>query len=58
MKHARIAWSGAVHDAIVVEGQLQLLTPGLRGQRVGFDDVIWLPPLIAAVSLPDSVTAS
>ncbi len=45
MKHARIAWSGAVHDAIVVEGQLQLLTPGLRGQRVGFDDVVWLPPL-------------
>ena len=45
MKHARIAWSGAVHDAVVVEGQLQLLTPGLRGQRVGFDDVVWLPPL-------------
>ena len=45
MKHARIAWAGALHDAIESDGQLELLTPAFRGQRVGFDDVVWLPPL-------------
>ena len=28
MKHARIAWAGAVHDAIERDGRLELLTPG------------------------------
>ena len=45
MKHARIAWAGAVHDAVEVDGQLALLTPALRGRRVAFDEVVWLPPL-------------
>ena len=45
MKHARIAWAGAVHDAVEVDGMLELRSPGLRGQRVAFDDVVWLPPL-------------
>lgn len=41
MKHARIAYNGRVHDAIESSGALQLDS----GQRVGFDDVMWLPPL-------------
>ena len=45
MKHARIAWGGAIHEAIERDGQLELRTPAFRGQRVGFDDVVWLPPL-------------
>lgn len=45
MKRARIAWAGAVHDAIESDGQLELLTPAFKGRRVAFDDVVWLPPL-------------
>lgn len=45
MKHARIAWAGAVHDAVEADGQLALLTPAFKGRRVGFDEVVWLPPL-------------
>ena len=45
MKHARIAWAGAVHDAVEVDGQLELLTPAFKGRRVAFDEVVWLPPL-------------
>ncbi len=45
MKRARIAWAGAIHDAVEAGGQLQLLTPALRGRRLSFDEVIWLPPL-------------
>ena len=45
MKHARIAWAGAVHDAIEADGQLELLTPAFRGRRLSFDEVVWLPPL-------------
>ncbi|MDP2743233.1 MAG: fumarylacetoacetate hydrolase family protein [Hydrogenophaga sp.] len=45
MKRARIAWAGAVHDAIECDGQLELLTPALRGQRVPLDGVVWLPPM-------------
>ena len=45
MKKARIAWAGAVHDAVEADGQLQLLTPAFQGRRVGFDEVVWLPPL-------------
>ena len=45
MKHARIAWAGAIHDAIEKDGQLELLTPAFRGRQVPFDDVVWLPPL-------------
>ncbi len=45
MKHARIAWAGTVHDAIEADGQLELRTPAFKRRRVGFDEVVWLPPL-------------
>ena len=45
MKHARIAWAGAVHDAIQRDGRLELLTPGFKGRLLDFNDVVWLPPL-------------
>ena len=45
MKHARIAWAGAIHDAVESDGHLELLTPAFRGQRLSFDNVVWLPPL-------------
>lgn len=45
MKHARITWAGAVHEAVESEGQLELLTPAFRGRRLSFDEVVWLPPL-------------
>ena len=45
MKHARIAWSGAIHDAIEADGQLLLTQGPHAGRRVGFDEVVWLPPL-------------
>ncbi len=45
MKHARIAWAGAIHDAIESEGQLELLTPAFRGRRLSAGEVVWLPPL-------------
>ena len=45
MKHARVAYSGAIHDASLAgderDGQLLLAD----GRRVSFNDVIWLPPL-------------
>ena len=45
MKRARIAWAGAVHEAVESGGQLELLTPAFKGRRVDFDEVVWLPPL-------------
>jgi 5-oxopent-3-ene-1,2,5-tricarboxylate decarboxylase/2-hydroxyhepta-2,4-diene-1,7-dioate isomerase len=56
MKHARIAWVGAVHDAVEVDGQLELQTPAFKGRRVGFDEVVWLPPL-APIHRPRTVLA-
>ncbi|MBS3996368.1 MAG: fumarylacetoacetate hydrolase family protein [Hydrogenophaga sp.] len=56
MKRARIAWAGAVHDAIEADGQLELLTPAFQGRRVGFDEVVWLPPL-APIDRPRTVLA-
>ena len=41
MKHARVVYQGAIHDAVESDGQL-LLTDG---QRVAQDAVEWLPPL-------------
>ena len=35
MKRARIAWAGAVHDAIEADGQLELLTPASQGPPRG-----------------------
>ena len=45
MKRARIAWAGGIHDAVEADGRLDLLTPAFKGRRVGFDEVVWLPPL-------------
>jgi 5-oxopent-3-ene-1,2,5-tricarboxylate decarboxylase/2-hydroxyhepta-2,4-diene-1,7-dioate isomerase len=45
MKHARVAWSGGIHKAIESDGQLWLTQGPHAGRRVGFDDVVWLPPL-------------
>ena len=45
MKHARIAWSGAIHNAVEADGQLLLTQGPHAGRRVGFDEVVWLPPL-------------
>ena len=49
MKHARIAWSGALHEAIESEGQLLPTQGPHAGRRVGFDEVVWLPPLAPTV---------
>lgn len=45
MKHARIAWAGAVHHAIERDGKLELQTPAFKGRLLNFDEVVWLPPL-------------
>jgi 5-oxopent-3-ene-1,2,5-tricarboxylate decarboxylase/2-hydroxyhepta-2,4-diene-1,7-dioate isomerase len=55
-RHARIAWAGAVHEAVEADGQLELLTPAFAGRRVGLDDVVWLPPL-APVPRPRTILA-
>ncbi|MEZ5701257.1 MAG: fumarylacetoacetate hydrolase family protein [Burkholderiaceae bacterium] len=56
-RRARVAWAGAVHDAIEAgEGHLELLTPALQGRRVAFDEVVWLPPL-PPVPYPRTVLA-
>ena len=52
MKHARVAWDGAIHDAIKRDGKLQLAD----GRRVDFDAVTWLPPL-APVPWPRTILA-
>ena len=44
MKHARIAWSGAVQHAIEFEGQLRITQGPHKGHLVSLDDVVWLPP--------------
>jgi 5-oxopent-3-ene-1,2,5-tricarboxylate decarboxylase / 2-hydroxyhepta-2,4-diene-1,7-dioate isomerase len=41
MKRARIAYAGAIHDAVEQGGQLRLAD----GRVVSFNDVVWLPPL-------------
>ncbi len=41
MKHARIAYRGAIHDAIEVEGSLKLGD----GRFVSKKEVVWLPPV-------------
>jgi 5-oxopent-3-ene-1,2,5-tricarboxylate decarboxylase / 2-hydroxyhepta-2,4-diene-1,7-dioate isomerase len=56
MKHARVAWSGGIHKAIESDGQLWLTQGPHAGRRVGFDEVVWLPPL-APVSQPRTVIA-
>ena len=41
MKHARIAWAGAVHHAVADGGGLRLA----NGTRLAEDEVVWLPPV-------------
>ena len=43
MKHARVAWAGAIHDALEHDGQLRLADGRLVPQHA----VVWLPPLSA-----------
>jgi 5-oxopent-3-ene-1,2,5-tricarboxylate decarboxylase/2-hydroxyhepta-2,4-diene-1,7-dioate isomerase len=56
MKHARIAWSGAIQQAVESDGQLLITQGPHKGHRVGFDEVVWLPPL-APVPQPRTVIA-
>ena len=56
MKHARIAWSGAVQQAVEFDGQLLITQGPHKGHRVAFDDVVWLPPL-SPVARPRTVIA-
>ena len=56
MCRARVAWAGAVHEAVESDGQLLLTRSPYAGQRVSFDDVTWLPPL-APVAQPRTVLA-
>ena len=56
MKHARIAWSGAIQQAVESDGQLLITQGPHQGHRVDFDDVVWLPP-IAPVPQPRTVIA-
>jgi 5-oxopent-3-ene-1,2,5-tricarboxylate decarboxylase/2-hydroxyhepta-2,4-diene-1,7-dioate isomerase len=41
MRHARVSWRGAIHDATERDGELLLQD----GSTVSFDQVSWLPPL-------------
>jgi 5-oxopent-3-ene-1,2,5-tricarboxylate decarboxylase / 2-hydroxyhepta-2,4-diene-1,7-dioate isomerase len=41
MKHARVAYAGAIHDSVERDGQLLLAD----GRLVSQDAVVWLPPL-------------
>jgi len=45
MKHARIAWAGAIHEAVESDGELLLTRSPWQGKRLKFDEVVWLPPL-------------
>jgi 5-oxopent-3-ene-1,2,5-tricarboxylate decarboxylase/2-hydroxyhepta-2,4-diene-1,7-dioate isomerase len=56
MKHARIAWSGAIQQASESDGQLLITQGPHKGHRVGYDEVVWLPPL-APVPQPRTVIA-
>jgi 5-oxopent-3-ene-1,2,5-tricarboxylate decarboxylase / 2-hydroxyhepta-2,4-diene-1,7-dioate isomerase len=52
MKHARVAYAGAVHDAVERDGQLLLAD----GRVVAQNAVLWLPPL-APVARPRTILA-
>jgi 5-oxopent-3-ene-1,2,5-tricarboxylate decarboxylase/2-hydroxyhepta-2,4-diene-1,7-dioate isomerase len=56
MKHARIAWSGAIQLAIESDGQLLITQGPHQGLHVNFDEVVWLPPLVP-VPQPRTVIA-
>lgn len=42
MKHARVAFEGSIHEAVQVEGGIQLT----NGKIVQENDVVWLPPFV------------
>lgn len=42
MKHARVAFEGSIHEAVQVEGGIQLT----NGKIVQENDVVWLPPCV------------
>ena len=48
MKHARIAWAGAIHEAVESDGELLLTHSPWVGKRLKFDEVVWLPPVAPA----------
>ncbi len=48
MKHARVAYAGAIHQA-VLEGNTKLRLKD--GRIVGEDSVIWLPPVVPGIIL-------
>jgi 5-oxopent-3-ene-1,2,5-tricarboxylate decarboxylase / 2-hydroxyhepta-2,4-diene-1,7-dioate isomerase len=52
MKHARVAYAGALHDAVERDGKLLLAD----GRLVGQEAVLWLPPL-APVPRPRTILA-
>lgn len=52
MKHARVAYDGAIHDATEHQGRLRLSD----GRLIDFNAVTWLPPL-APVPWPRTVLA-
>ena len=52
MKHARVAWAGAIHSAVERDGQLLLAD----GRTAPCDAVVWLPPL-APVARPRTILA-
>ena len=52
MKHARVAYDGAIHDATEHDGRLLLAD----GRALDFDAVTWLPPL-APVPWPRTILA-
>lgn len=52
MKHARILFEGAVHDAVEADGQLRLAD----GRPLQVDTVSWLPPL-KPVARPRTILA-
>jgi 5-oxopent-3-ene-1,2,5-tricarboxylate decarboxylase/2-hydroxyhepta-2,4-diene-1,7-dioate isomerase len=56
MKHARIAWSGAIQQAVESDDQLLITQGPHQGLRVEFDEVVWLPPLVP-VAQPRTVIA-
>lgn len=56
MKHACIAWSGAIQQAVESDGKLLITQGPHQGLRVDFDEVVWLPPLVP-VAQPRTVIA-